>query len=289
MSVKSACSRVLLALVLTCEFSMAFAATDTSTMLSIALPKADASIPAELQAETVRQTVQGLQLYRNDTASAVASDSLVASGLLKGIAHPTGWLTSGEDPTGDLWTVAFTEEREGKPYAFADATVEFTNGKPKVSLQHNVPSRPIVGMESVLLHARDLAIKADFLRCANRYNQAVTLRKDNGSEVIDVDLLPARMDPEVYYLGGYHEFRYVVSGDAKPQHFAETKTCVTSSHEPQNALAMMVTHLTSPTPTQFHIFMSLSYGKPIIVLTAEKQLVWAVESGHMRVLRKLQP
>jgi len=47
--------------------------------------------------------------------------------------------------------------------------------------------------------------------------------------------------------------------------------------------AFVVSHLTSETPTQFHVFMSLSYGKPIHVTTVDNKLLWVVDGGKIRI------
>ncbi|OOG56676.1 hypothetical protein B0E48_11240 [Rhodanobacter sp. C03] len=270
-------------------FALPVASADWSTpsaTQSVSAPKADPSVPADLRDTVVDATVKGFLLYRNDTASAIASDTMVDSGALKEVAHPTGWLTNSEDAAGDLWSVAFTEDKDGKPYAFADATVQFVDGKPRVSFHRNKPARPIAGTEAIEVQVRDLAMKVNVLRCAPQYNQAVMLWQEHGNLFANVDLLPARTDADTYYLGGFHELRYTLKGDAPPSHFAQTKSCITVTKEPANSVAMVVTHLTSPTPTQFHVFMSLSYHKTIYVLTTQNHLKWAVEAGHIRIVKE---
>ncbi len=92
------------------------------------------------------------------------------------------------------------------------------------------------------------------------------------------------MDAKSYPLGGFHEIRYPFGSDGEKQVFSQTKSCIevdASEHEPA---AFVVSHLTSETPTQFHVFMILSYGKPIYVSTTQNGTNWRVENGQISVL-----
>jgi hypothetical protein len=46
----------------------------------------------------------------------------------------------------------------------------------------------------------------------------------------------------------------------------------------------MVTHLRSNTPTQFHVFASLSYGRPVYVKIENR--TWLVKDGMISVVDK---
>jgi hypothetical protein len=52
----------------------------------------------------------------------------------------------------------------------------------------------------------------------------------------------------------------------------------------KNAAAAITTHLLSDTPTEFHVYLSLTTNLPIYVMTRSGS--WAVEAGRIRTLEK---
>jgi hypothetical protein len=69
-----------------------------------------------------------------------------------------------------------------------------------------------------------------------------------------------------------------------PKVAESTKSCFTLGRVPANAAAAFTTHLLSPAPNEFHVYLSLKHGKGIIVGTSAGN--WAVEKGKIRFLDK---
>jgi len=63
-----------------------------------------------------------------------------------------------------------------------------------------------------------------------------------------------------------------------------TKTCFNAGSPPANSAAAFITHLLSPSPTEFHVYLSLQHKKPIYVATSAGD--WLVENGRVRFLKK---
>ena len=61
-----------------------------------------------------------------------------------------------------------------------------------------------------------------------------------------------------------------------------TRTCFNAGPPPANAAAAWVTHLLSPAPTEFHVYLALKHNKPIYVGTSVG--LWVVEEGKVRFL-----
>ena len=47
---------------------------------------------------------------------------------------------------------------------------------------------------------------------------------------------------------------------------------------------MMLTHLLDPTPTEIHVFLSRSYGRPFFIATTENELLWKVDGSHIELV-----
>lgn len=249
----------------------------------------DASVPAKYRLVVERAQVEGRLLQQEDRAAWVASDALVAKSVLSAHPNATGWLATQQDADGDHWLVSFTETGpNGAKHqdAFADVGVALSGDSPgafDTRVQINDPPRPLGDYERFFAQYRDMLLKADnWLRCSKQYNYSVSLFIEDGEKYAVVKLLPARMGKE-YPLGGFHEFRFPMLGEGGHRKFSQTNTCVTVDPEGKEPSSLMVSHLTSETPTQFHVFMSLSYDKPIYVSTVENNLLWVVEKGLMRI------
>ena len=62
-----------------------------------------------------------------------------------------------------------------------------------------------------------------------------------------------------------------------------TRTCFNAGPPAANAAAAWVTHLLSPAPTEFHVYLALKHNKPIYVGTSVGD--WVVEEGKVRFLK----
>lgn len=69
-----------------------------------------------------------------------------------------------------------------------------------------------------------------------------------------------------------------------PEVTASTKACSTSGPVPPNAVAAYVTHILSPAPSEFHVYLSLKHSKAIFVRTSAGN--WKVEKGKIRFLQE---
>jgi hypothetical protein len=101
-------------------------------------------------------------------------------------------------------------------------------------------------------------------------------------------VVPSQPVPIVYFLGavppkdgmvfGRH---YKVTGENVS---ISTKGCVVVPPGPNNSVAAYITHLLSPAPTEFHVYLSLALGRPIFVGTS--QGVWSVRDGKIAFVKK---
>lgn len=244
----------------------------------------DASIPKQFRKEIEIAQIAGRYLFREDRAAWVASDSLVEQGILtRHRGHASGWLSEQLDVAGNLWNVAFTGNESDASFVFADVSVEFTEGRPKISVHENDPPRELSDLEVVLTYGRDKVKNWDWLRCAETYNSSTQLFIDEGKKYIVVRLLPAQTIETILPMGGFHRFRIPMFEGGHIEHFSQTKACLDSDTSKLGADETFgMTLLTTATPTEFDVFTSLSYGKAHYVITKDGS--WRVEKGKIHWL-----
>jgi hypothetical protein len=111
--------------------------------------------------------------------------------------------------------------------------------------------------------------------CENTYKPVLVSQR--GEKAIFFLAQPPRPDIVVF---GRH---YKLVGQKV---MVSTKGCVGSGIPSPSATAVgaFITHLISPAPTEFHVFLSLKHNTSIFVGTSAG--IWAVDKGKVRFLRK---
>ncbi len=223
----------------------------------------------------------GLEIYRADRSAWLTADLLAKSQSLSRIpGKAAGWVTSAMDAKRKLWRVAYLAETSEGLVSFADGSVDFSTGIPVASLRENVPARKLDAAELAQYDVRQKTLMLEWLRCARKYNYVTIAAPSEGWFVY---MLPAQESSREFPMGGFHRFYY--RHMAAMQHYAQTRGCVTQSEDdvPKDATlaSLMITHITSATPTEMHVFMNLAYGKPIFVSTRDGKL-WSIEQGRIK-------
>ena len=242
----------------------------------------DASVPAKYRDEVASAQVEGAKLQQEDFAAWVASNTLVHSGL-RAPGKATGWLALPKDPLARTWKVSFTALSGEHSIVYADIDVDITRPPPKVQMTAQGKGRELTADEKLLVRDRDLvARREDWLRCADDYNYSASFRAGMKGRETLIRALPARHDQKLYLLGGFHEFSTPEAG-GKAKQFQQTNTCL-ELPLPANGIGFMVSHVRSDTPTLFHVFANLSYGRPVYVKTSGR--TWLVDGGRITVVDK---
>ncbi len=229
----------------------------------------------------------GMRLFRHDTAAWLTTDALRDAGAFESIpGRGAGWLTEDRD---DGIRVGYFSEIDGQPAVFAEATLA-RESRQVLGAQRLAHPRPATVHQRQQLAARATAIATNPLRCTDAPFNTIILDADAGATPgIQVFLLSAMTDTSLP-LGGFHRFRTSSDGARVIEHYAQTRGCLVGDAGKVNELAAMtVSHLTSPTPTEFHVFASLTYDKPVLVLTMENGLLWIVDRGAISELVEPDP
>lgn len=237
---------------------------------------ADDTPPAGLTPEQEAAALQGaeaagLAIYRHDQAAAVASDAGLKVRAFKKDQRVAGWIT--EERDGQI-VVTFIDQT---PAALYRVTVG-ADGKAGKLETLEAPT-PLSAYESGAATARTVAVAAGFQPCAQSYNSVVLPGTDPAGAPWVVYLLPGTTDPKVVPLGGSYRFD-IKDGKVAAQH-AYTRSCIKLDNDPRS-VAMMVTHLMDPLPTDVHVFLNLWARKALYVMTPSNGVLWSVENGKIR-------
>jgi len=244
----------------------------------------DPSVPEKYRDEARSAQLEGAKLQQEDFAVWAASNALVQAGL-RAPGTPTGWIATAKDAGAQTWTVAFTVKGKdpGKQLVYADVGVDLTKPPPKLDFAARGAGRELSADEKILVGARDsISQNKDWLRCSDDYNYSASFRQGKKGRETVVRAMPARHDQKLYLLGGFHEFTGPDKG-GKQKQFHQTNTCLEATL-PAHGNGFVVSHLRSKTPTLFHVFMNLSYERPVHVKIDGK--TWKVDGGRISLLDK---
>lgn len=239
-------------------------------------------VPAEYRAAIEASERIGRDLHRRDRAASRTTDILQQ---LPGAApfpqDSAGWLT--KDVGNDVYRVVYLSGQEDRLRAWAEA--DYHASSDSIVDPHLIsPPRSLFPDEASLARAIHTATSAEWLRCAERYNIVVRPASDEHAS-IHVYLLPARMTADSFPQSGFHDITVSADGSTVIDHYSQTKACLGGTAPPPSGArlaALMATHLTSPAPTAFHVFMSLDYGMPVYTVTVGNGLLWSIEKGRVR-------
>jgi len=239
-------------------------------------------IPSDLVATIDKSERLGQAIYVQDKASWIATDALVEEiGLLDDTAI-AGWLTLLEaheafKPTG-TWLVEFFSIEEPPTILYQVHVPMEPDSSPRVERLN--PPREATPGEVLLIEARQAAINSISIR--RRMNTVVFPTDPDDPDGIVVYLLAAATNPEVMVLGKH--YRIVVGrDDAKVRTVTELSKSEIDLPMPrdpdENFIATYVTHVVTDWPLETHVFASLLYRRPLVVLT--KRGVWHVNDGKI--------
>lgn len=238
----------------------------------------------EKQAIGMAETI-GMAIFRHDRAAAVATDAMLGIPAIRDDKRLQGWVT--EDDGSDIavtffGTPAFAKESAAlyRVQISADGRIV---GEP-VTLKGIVPLTPY---ESAAAAARQTALGSSFQPCAENYNSVVLPPDADASHNWLVYLLPGTTDEDEVPIGGTYRVELDSGGTKILSERRFTNTCIVlskSDTEVENTVALTISHLLDPVPTEAHVFWSLWSGLPMYVSTAPNETVWVIENGKIRMV-----
>lgn len=264
---------------------LVLAAAMVFALAAIGCPaSAQRTIPS---ADLATVSARGQAIYDYDQAAWHTTDTMVAQHLPDAVMGAIrGWVV---EPQGDALRVSYFGLTGDTPYAIYVA--DYAHGR--VS-NERVPAadsdRALSPLALRLAAARVAAARAGktLLKCNERPFNTVVLPPEAGG-VIPVYLLTPQTVNDQYPMGGHHEIDIAADGSVAAQRDF-TRSCLTVGDADPPAggkpVAIYLTHLLDPHPTEIHVFSSLTAHQPIYVGTPDGAM-WSV--AGTRITRKEPP
>lgn len=255
------------------------------TLLAAALLAASpalAQTTAEEAAALQSALERGRLLYTYDQAAWHGTDD-----MLTRIKDPQGtlggWIVDGP---ADAAQLIFYDKDSADPHAVYVASFKGT----KLVASHVLtPSEdrslsPARKRMIAAVRSASTAMQASApARCVDRPFNTVVLPPSSTDAPVSVYFLTPQTDMKVIPFGGH--YRTDVSADNKAGAIRPfTKSCITLDRDPAvpekggKPVALVISHLLDPTPTEIHVFSSLVAKKPVYVITPGER-IWAVDRG----------
>jgi len=257
-----------------CIFAIALAASLTTAFAEEPLPK---ELPQDQEATAIQLAeITGLAIYRHDHAAAVATDAVLK---LRADKRVNGWITEEQQ---DQIVVTFIDKTPAALYRVAVS-------KDGVAGQMAVlePPTRLTAYESGAATARSTALSfaltSKFQPCSENYNSVVLPASDPPGENWVVYLLPGTTKNNVVPIGG--AYRVETSGPNVVGQRSFTRTCIALQTDP-SAVALMISHLLDPIPTEVHVFWSLWARKPMYVVTPPNGTVWVADGNKIKLIER---
>lgn len=252
--------------------------------LCACVPLAAAQTPAPPapgeEAQLKNVVARGVYLYGFDRAAWVSTD-VMKEKIPARLSEVRGWVVEG-DQTNNV--VTYYGDKDGTLYRIFVVTM--ANGKATGSqeIAADGPDRTLSPMQARMAQARKTAIQAageaKVPYCAAASPNTVIMPAPGPGGPIDVYIMTPQTKANVWPFGGHSMFRIGADGKVASSRVF-TRGCLDMAKpefkKGETVQAMMVTHLLDPTPTELHVFLSLSSGMPVAVATTGNNTLWMVQ------------
>jgi hypothetical protein len=230
-------------------------------------------------------------------------DWAVARGRLLFEVDRAAWVTTDDMqehlPQADQQLVrGWTVERDGTAFV----VVYFTMGQGevlRVLYRGRVENRRVVSRETFgpgagpeltpmqrrIADGYRLITQTNMRICADRPNLAV-IPPDSLDAPMDVYVLTPQTQAGIFPFGGHSRATFSAAGALLSQR-AFTNSCLNMGGPPtpgDHTVAVAVTHLLDPIPTEIHVFMAIWMETPVMVSTGEPLRIWGVTGDRIELI-----
>jgi hypothetical protein len=219
--------------------------------------------------EIARIEAIGRDIYRQDQLAQRATAALIANGKHMPYPDAGGWIITG--PADDVRAALIVEEGRDTRLV-ADVTMA-KDTAPQVVI---APARALTDAESAMFRARETALRSDFDICATDFATAIE-PTDAGAWNVFVYAISSK--PNVIPLGRHS--RYTVSADGNTVVSSEvySMACIGMDDSADNLVVLMENRVVSDMPAPIHVFLSLTYPRPIMLAT--RGHLWRIANGKI--------
>jgi hypothetical protein len=239
----------------------------------LAAPLVWAQSPEHI-AEVQRISAIGWDIYEHDQAAWHGTDAMLADVRDPHAEGFRGWIT---ERTADGVQVLFLKPEGDSVTAVYRAL--YRDGELR---EHGRINQPLTETQTRINRARLIAITTQLpQQCAVRYNSVTLPRSTPGADGADVDvyLMPAQATLTEAPFGGHFRFAVDTAVGVVREVQRFTNGCLTMPFERDDA-ALMISQLLGDTPTEVHVFESLTVQLPVFVTS--RSGLWAVEGRNIR-------
>lgn len=245
------------------------------------------NIPEDLQEQVTLSQFFGGLLRLHDIAAWQTTDSLKEAGAFKKKnipGQPVGWLTFNDEEK-NIINVRYYAVKGGNTSRFAEADLDLKSMKATNNKLLN-DSISATTDELNQLTALSTVKSLKLLNCTGPFNSIVLPFTNGDAEEIRVYLFSPWTD-KLAPLGGHHLVRVSKDGKNIISQYSQTRSCINNDNAAlrrKDLTALMITHLTSDTPTEMHVFLSMQYKKPIYVMSISNGITWSVDGNKISLV-----
>ncbi len=256
-----------------------FPAALAAALIAASAPAQPAPSPAVEEAARLRSVGErGKLLFDLDRAAWVAADDLLKKVRDPAAAGVQGYVV---EPDGAGFAVTFFGGEAGRQAGIYVARI--ADGRVISGQMIPAAERIVLTPRQIrFAAARSAASRAIQERaCTGRPYNVALVPPPSLDAPIDVYLTSPQTETAVYPFGGH--FLVTVGADGRVLSQRKfTNSCMNmriprASKRSGTPAAAVVSHLLDPVPTEIHVFLSLTMGKPVYVMTSDPQRLWAVE------------
>jgi hypothetical protein len=254
------------------------------SLLCLPIAPAPAQTPDE-QRQLDWVTARGRLLFELDRAAWVGTDDMFAQIRDAASSGMRGYVVERD---GDALAVTFFGGPPGAPVAFYRGRVE---NRRVVSRQvYPADARPsLTAIQRRMAAASETARTIDRRPCGTATFNTAIIPPETPDGPIDLYLLTPQVRDGIWPAGGHHRFTIAPDGAILSSR-AFTNTCIDlggGGGPNEDTVALAVTHLLDPLPTEIHVFTSLTSGLPLGVSTHPRRIWWV--TGDRIQIERGQP
>ena len=259
-----------------------------SAFAASASPAELAAVENEYAAAIEFAERMGRVLFDHDRAAAAATDVVIAEHPKEIAKKIQGWI---ETPAEDGLIRVLFYRREGAAL-LPSYVVNVKDGQAsREDLYEFGEDSRFDPAELAKVRARELALRQSFVPCSKTYNTVTAAGLDGGHSIY---LLAATTDPNLILFGGHYRVQIDAAGDNVLGIDKFTNSCLSMSRTPPDLpqgatlVALVVSQIVTPHPTEIHAWISLALGMDVYVVTPENKALWFVSGGDIQIKDRLK-
>lgn len=231
----------------------------------------------------------GRELQQHDQLAWKATDVVMAQIGMQRLQKDgaRGWIVDTSDAQAPL--VRFIRAGAHGLECLCDVTFSSAGTNPELTVPPDRTLTPAqLGRANALETAKARFVQGDLAWCGGNPN-TVVLDDPDGSGYL-VYFLRAKPAVDEVPVGGHYRFTVSADGNRVEQVDRLFTSCLTMKKTPSGGatpVALVMSHVISPTPIEIHVFLSLQEGLPFMVSTTDG-ILWGIENGEITKLGPLE-